>query len=162
MKWVVPYNSSLGHRALFDDFDRLVNSFLTPIDAQTLNFKPACDIDETSEHYLASFDLPGVKTEDINVEIKDGYLTVTGERHRETKNAKAQHYERSYGKFQRRFSLPEKIDPQNIEAVFEDGVLQLLIPKSKEASGHKIEIKSKSSGGLLSKILNTKSDKSEE
>ncbi|MCO5112953.1 MAG: Hsp20/alpha crystallin family protein [Bdellovibrionaceae bacterium] len=161
MKWVVPYNSSLGHRALFDDFDRLVNSFLTPLDAQTVNFKPACDIDETADHYLASFDLPGVKKEDISIEIKDGYLTVTGERHRETKDTKAQHYERSYGKFQRRFSLPEKIDPKQIEAAFEDGVLQLLIPKTKEAEGHKIEIKSKASGGLLDKILNVKSSKEE-
>lgn len=161
MKWVVPYNSVLSNNVLFDDFDRLVSSFLTPLDSQTFNFKPACDISETPEHYIASFDLPGVKKEDINIEIKDGYLSVTGERRQEMSDSKTQHFERSYGKFQRKFSLPEKVDPKSVEAAYDNGVLQLLIPKTKETEGHKIEIKSQSNGGLLNKILNTKSDKEE-
>lgn len=162
MKWIVPFNSSMGNPAFFDDFDRLVSSFLTPLDSQNLNFKPACDIDETADHYLASFDLPGVKKEDIGIEVKDGYLTVTGERRKEITDTKSQHFERSYGKFQRRFSLPEKVDPKSVEAIFENGVLQLLIPKNKvDVDAHKIEIKSPSSGGLLNKILNSKSNTDE-
>lgn len=156
MKWVVPYNSSWNRNGFFDDFDRLMDSFLMPVDSETHNFKPACDIDETTDHYLVSFDLPGVKKEDINIEVKDRHLVITGERLKEFKDTKSQHYERRYGKFQRSFMLPEKIDTETVEANFEDGVLQLLIPKTKEKSGKKIEISNQKSSGFFGKVLNAK------
>lgn len=156
MKWVVPYNSSLNRNGFFDDFDQLMNSFLMPVGSETHNFKPACDIDETAEHYLVSFDLPGVKKEDINIEVKDRHLLITGERLKELKDTKSQRYERSYGKFQRSFLLPEKVDAETVEANFEDGVLQLLIPKAKEQLGKKIEISNNKSSGFFGKVLNAK------
>lgn len=156
MKWVIPYNSSLVNNHFFDDFDRLMDSFLTPLQSQNVNFKPVCDIDETEDHYLVSFDLPGVKKEDLSIEVKDNHLFVTGERRKEYKDTKAKHYERTYGKFQRAFALPEKVDSSQVEASYEDGVLHLLIPKAGESAGQKIEIQSQSSSGFLNKILNAK------
>lgn len=155
MKWVVPHNSSLRANGFFEDFDRFFDSFLAQ-NGDSTGFRAACDIDETEKHYLVSFDLPGVKKEDIHIEVKDNHLIVTGERRKEINDAKAQKFERSYGKFQRAFSLPEKVDAKGVEAHFEDGVLQLAVPKSTESLSHKVEIGSNKSGGLFSKILDKK------
>src|SRR4051812_3534824 len=66
---------------------------------------PKCDIEETEKHFVMSFDLPGVRKEDLNLDVKDGVLTLTGERKNETQ--KEGYSERFYGNFQRKFTLPE-------------------------------------------------------
>lgn len=99
---------------------------------------PMCDCDETDTNYLISFDLPGVKKEDVKIDLKDNQLTVSGERKGETKSKKAR--ERFYGSFYRSFTLPSKVEADDVEAKFENGVLQISIPKTKSPPGKQIAI----------------------
>jgi HSP20 family protein len=149
---------------LFSDFDQMVNSFLTPTYASSTDFTPACDISESKEHYLVSFDMPGVKKEDIKIEVHENKLVISGERNQSHKmdNENFVHHERRYGQFNRSFSLPETINASHIEAHYEDGVLHVALPKVEEVKGRTIEIQSGSNKGLFSKLMKKKADKKTE
>ena len=84
----------------------------------------ACDIAETEESFILSFDVPGLKREDINIEVTGRQLTISGERKREeeTHKGSAHRIERSFGKFQRSFDLPDAVNTDQIEASYENGV----------------------------------------
>jgi len=83
--------------------------------------------------YHVEVDLPGVKKEDISIDIKDNTLLISGERSFKEERAEKDYYkvESSYGKFQRSFALPENVDVENIEAACTDGVLEVVLPKQK-------------------------------
>ena len=72
---------------VFEDFDRMVDSFLRPTYINSVNFQPSLDIDETENHYMVSFDMPGVKKEDIKIEMKANQLVISGERRSEMTNS---------------------------------------------------------------------------
>lgn len=142
------------------DFDRLVESFFQPTTTSTEFFQPSCDVQETKDHYLLSFDMPGVKKEDIKIDVQGNSLTISGERHREVKSENTEstwHFERSYGKFERSFSLPSTVATEKIEAQYEDGVLNIALPKAEVAKGRTIQIQS-GQEGFFSKLLGTKKD----
>mgnify|MGYP001159251806 CR=1 FL=1 len=103
---------------------------------------PAVDIHETEDGYAVTADLPGVKKEDIEVDLKNGTLTIKGEKKFEERTPKENfiRIERSYGKFVRSFVLPNNVEPDKIKAVFKDGTLQLQIPKKEEAKPKQIKI----------------------
>lgn len=106
-------------------------------------FSPEVDIDETEKHYLLSFDLPGLTEKDLNLSVTDRRLTISGERKREkeTKDKKSHRVERSFGRFERTFTLPETVSSEQIEAKFKDGVLEVMIPKAEKALPKVINIK---------------------
>lgn len=97
----------------------------------TFEWKPTVDIHETPEHYMVNAELPGVRKEDVNLSLEGGVLTLTGERksETETKDLKAHRIERSYGRFERSFALPETVDPDRVLADFKDGVLAIKLAK---------------------------------
>lgn len=105
-------------------------------------FVPSCDIEETDSEYILSFDVPGVKKEDIRVEAQDDQLIVSGERQDERKSKEGRTYyrESSYGAFERRMSLPPNVDSDKIEANFENGVLNVVIPKTEQTQRRQIKI----------------------
>ena len=96
---------------------------------------PAIDIYEEDDSVIAKVELPGMKKEDISVEINNGILKIAGEKKREEKVEKKNYYriERSSGSFERRISLPVETQADKAKATFKDGVLQIKIPKSEEA-----------------------------
>jgi len=96
---------------------------------------PAVDIYEENDSVIAKVELPGMKKEDISVEISNGILKIAGEKKREEKVEKKNYYriERSSGAFERRISLPVETQDDKAKATFKDGVLQIKIPKSEEA-----------------------------
>jgi len=96
---------------------------------------PAVDIYEEDDSIVAKVELPGMKKEDISVELSNGILKITGEKKREEKVEKKNYYriERSSGTFERRISLPVDTQTDKAKASFKDGVLQIKIPKSEEA-----------------------------
>jgi HSP20 family protein len=100
-------------------------------------------VQETDKEYLVKADLPDVKKEDVKVDVKDGMLTIEGERkqEKEEKGKKFHRIERSYGKFVRRLAMPTDVDEQKAAAEFKDGVLQVHLPKSPTAKPHAIDIK---------------------
>lgn len=107
------------------------------------DWAPAIDVQETDKEYLLKADLPEVKKEDVKVDIKEGVLTVEGERkqEKEEKGKKFHRIERSYGKFVRRLALPVDVDETKVGAEFKDGVLNVHLPKSASAKPHTIDVK---------------------
>ncbi len=109
---------------------------------QSRAWYPAVDVLEGKDAYVIHAELPGMKREDIHVELKDGTLVLSGERKADTlaDGVKYRHAERVAAKFWRSFSLPEMIKQDSIEAAYKDGVLEVKIPKAEEAKPRQIEI----------------------
>ncbi|GBC62040.1 molecular chaperone [Desulfonema ishimotonii] len=106
------------------------------------NWSPVVDVYESEDAYVVSAELPGLSKEDIVLDFKGRVLTLKGERTytSEVKEDKYYRRERSYGKFQRSFTLPAEINPDNISAEFKDGVLKVSIPKPEEQKPRQIMI----------------------
>ncbi|MDH4023123.1 MAG: Hsp20/alpha crystallin family protein [Gammaproteobacteria bacterium] len=97
------------------------------------DWAPACDISETDQEYRVHAELPKVKKDDLHVTLENGVLTIHGER-REEKEEKGVRFHRrelSYGHFLRRFTMPDDADPSKVDASFKDGVLNVVIGRSK-------------------------------
>jgi HSP20 family protein len=106
-------------------------------------WSPAVDLQETDNEYLIKADLPDVKKEDVKVELVDGAVTIEGERQqeKEEKGKKFHKIEREYGKFLRRFALPTEVDASKVQAEFQNGVLNVHLPKSATAKPKAIAVK---------------------
>lgn len=102
--------------------------------SREIEFSPSVDIYEEKDDVIVKAELPGMKKEDIEVNIKDDILTISGEKKSEEKVEKKGYYrmERSYGSFCRSFRLPD-VQMDKAKAKFENGVLEIRIPKSEEA-----------------------------
>ncbi len=173
MRMLSPWMQDWSRRSLspdvvmgdvFDEFDRVVSSFLRPTYATTVNFQPSCDIKETKGHYLVSFDMPGVKKEDIKIEVQSNQLVISGERRYDMKEEEGEstlRHERAYGKFERTFALPATVDTDRIEAHYENGVLNVALPKVEAAKGRTIQIQSGHSS-IFSKLLGSKREGTKE
>ncbi|MBX9766853.1 MAG: Hsp20/alpha crystallin family protein [Bdellovibrionales bacterium] len=145
---------------VFDDFDRVVNAFVTPTYAHTVGFQPSCDINETKDHYMVSFDMPGVRKEDIKIDVQANRLVISGERQRESQLEDGEatlRHERAYGKFERTFALPSSVNVDKIEAHYENGVLNIALPKAAAARGRTIQIQS-GENGFFNKLLGSKKE----
>ncbi|RHZ84491.1 hypothetical protein Glove_81g33 [Diversispora epigaea] len=109
----------------------------------THNWSPLLDVHETKDEFVVNAELPGIKKDKISVDIKDNNLVISGENKRDEnfKGASVHIQERQYGNFSRTVSLPPNIKTTNISAKFEEGVLEVVIPKTETPSGQKIDIK---------------------
>ena len=127
---------TLNHKApldrLFDDF------WGFPAASGAPAWSPAADIDEADGHYLLTVDVPGMKRDDIHIEVDGERILVTGERKAEEK--RGLYSERRFGKFERAFALPTHVDTTKIEAKYEDGVLSVYVPKAESAKPRQIKI----------------------
>ncbi len=106
-------------------------------------WSPPVDIYETDESVILKAELAGLNKNDVTIEVKDSTLILRGERKFE-KDIKEENYhriERSYGSFSRTFSLPQTVDQSKVTATFKDGLLEIKIPKVKDARPKQIEIK---------------------
>lgn len=162
MKHVIPTYRPTFSSTMADWDNFFDNFFATPAVNQYAGMKPKCDIEETEEAFLLSLDLPGIKEKDIHVELEDGYLTISGERTKDFKSNEngVSRSEKYYGKFERSFKLPEGVTDKDIEAHYEAGVLELMIPKAKDEAkeAKKIEVKS-GNGSFFKKWLGSESEK---
>jgi HSP20 family protein len=111
--------------------------------ASTQAWAPALDISERKDAYLVTVELPGVKTEDVEIMAEDGLLTIQGERHPADDPAaeKVHRAERRYGPFRRLITLPRHVQADAIEATSQDGVLQILVPKAPEMHAKRIQVR---------------------
>ena len=118
------------------DFDR------SPVRSGAVKWYPAVDVLESKDAYMIRAELPGMKKEDIKVEIKEGTLFLSGARKSEkpAEGVEYRHVERVAAKFWRSFSLPENVKQDGIEASYKDGVIEIRVPKSEEAKPRQIEI----------------------
>jgi HSP20 family protein len=109
---------------------------------RTRRWVPAMDLVETDDQLVLKADLPGLTSNDVNIEVKDGVLTVSGERRaeHEEKSEGLYRVERAFGHFSRSMSLPDGIDAEKIAADFHDGVLEVRIPKPEARKPHRVAI----------------------
>ncbi len=103
---------------------------------------PAVDIYETGESVVVKAELPGLTREQVGIEVKDGVLTLKGERkvEKEVKEENYHRVERAYGTFQRSFSLPASVDQEKISATLKEGVLEVTLPKKEQAKPKQITV----------------------
>jgi HSP20 family protein len=118
-----------------------MSSFEQP---EALAWTPTVDLTDTNGEFTLTAELPGVEPKDVEVSVEDGALTIRGEKKEERKEETKGHrlYERSYGSFERSFTLPRSVDPDQVKADFENGVLTVHLPKREGATGRKVEIQS--------------------
>jgi HSP20 family protein len=115
----------------------------TPSNGGTMRrWMPAMDLVETNDHFVLRADLPGLSEEDVNIEVEDRVLTVSGERKAEQTQSKDGYHriERAFGSFSRSLTLPEGIDAEAVTASFDRGVLEVQIPKPEQRKPRKISI----------------------
>lgn len=127
------------------DFDRLFGSFFPTFDEdadQNVSWTPHLDVLETDDAYVLEMDVPGVSRDDIQINLHDGILSVSGERSsREvSENDNVLRVERHAGHFYRSFRLPKQISEKKIEARHENGVLTVTLPKVEESKPRKIKV----------------------
>jgi HSP20 family protein len=107
------------------------------------NWSPAVDVYETDKEIVLTAEIPGVHKEDIALTVLDNVLTLKGDRRFE-RDVKQENYfrvERNYGYFCRRFAMPCEVDPEKINAVFSDGVLKVVLPKTESARKVHVKVK---------------------
>ncbi|MBL7543824.1 MAG: Hsp20/alpha crystallin family protein [Bdellovibrionaceae bacterium] len=132
---------------VWKEFDDLMRGFSRDFDTETplpnKMFSPQAEIKENDKGYLLSFDVPGIKEEDIKIEFHDSVLRIFGERKSQHENEKDGTFrtEKYYGHFERSFRLPETIDEAKVEAHYDSGVLQVFLPKTPAKESKRIEIK---------------------
>ena len=152
MKAIVPAwrANSLSHN-WFNEFDQVFETLFENHNRQSYGL--ACDVEEAEKYILFSFDLPGLKDEDLNIEVKDSLLVVSGERKQNKISEKSRTLQsRKFGKFKHHFKLPRTIDKEKIEADYSQGVLKVLLPKLEQELPKKIEVTIKK-GNLLKTLL---------
>jgi HSP20 family protein len=104
---------------------------------------PALDISERKDAYLVTVELPGVEADDLDITMEDGLLTIQGERHFAHDSSEQQFHrvERRYGAFRRSITLPAQVQADQIEASFDNGVLEIMVPKAEEAKPKRIQVR---------------------
>lgn len=136
-----PFARAGNFRSLFSDLfeENLERSSARPSVRQ---WHPAVDVLESKDAYLIRAELPGMKREDIKVEVKDGKLVLSGESKSEkpVDGVEYRHVERVAAKFWRSFALPETAKSDGVEATYKDGILEIRVPKAEETKPRQIEI----------------------
>ncbi len=132
-------NRIFGPFGAFADLEDVLTTVFG--DERSADFTPRADVGETEIGYALSLELPGVSNENINVEIHDGRLEISGEKKVEkNEDTSWLRVERTTGAFKRVFEFSQPVDLEKISANLTDGVLTVLVPKSEKAMPRKIEI----------------------
>jgi HSP20 family protein len=134
--------------SLQNEMNRLFTTFFdTPTttgngESATRRWIPAMDLVETEDHFVLKADLPGLSEGDVSLEVEDNVLTLSGERKAEHEDKREGYVrvERAYGAFRRSLTLPEGIDPEGVSASFDNGVLEVRIPKPEERKPRRVAI----------------------
>ena len=140
--------ANLANRGTWDPFAGLLAEYGFPVPRylereRAEAFVPRFEVKETKEALVLKADLPGVKTEDLDVSVHGNVLSISGKREQEqTKDDETWHMvERTFGSFTRSFTLPDGIDHRQLDAELKDGVLRVVLPKAPEAKPHRVQIK---------------------
>ena len=131
------------------EMNRLFNTFFEPANGSNgssstglRRWIPAMDLVESEDTFVLRADLPGLSEDDVNIELEENVLTISGERKTEHEQRKDGYYrvERASGAFSRSLTLPEGVDPERVEASFDRGVLEVRIPKPEQRKPRKVTI----------------------
>ena len=124
--------------------DRLFDDFFAPAPfrKEWAALTPAVDVEETPEAYVFHADLPGIDAKDVKITVNGDTLTLRGERKREEKKSEGSlhRFERSYGSFERAFTLGVPVSADQVKATYKNGVLEIRVPKAETAKSREIEV----------------------
>jgi HSP20 family protein len=131
-----------------NEMNRLFNTYFDQPDqtgrgnGMMRRWLPPMDLVETTDHYVLRADLPGLSDGDVNVQLEDNVLTISGERKAEHAGKQEGYYrlERAFGGFSRSLTLPDGINPDGIQAHFDRGVLEIRIPKPEQKKPRTVQI----------------------
>jgi HSP20 family protein len=145
MATLVRWDPSREVESLHSEVNRLFDSFFGGRSGNGVGSRrwvPAMDLAEEGDELVLRADLPGLTEDDVEIEVKDRVLTVSGERRAEEKKEGEGFYrvERAFGSFSRSLSLPDGIDADKVRAEFDNGVLEVRIPKPEERKAHRVQI----------------------
>jgi HSP20 family protein len=146
---LVRWKPTAGLPVYHDQFERMFDDFFglnrRKMDLENFDWTPRVNVEETEDRFEITAELPGMKKEDIGIEVQDNVLTIKGERKFEKEEKEPNYHlcERSYGTFQRAFTLPENVKADAIDAEYRDGVLTLAIPKAEPEKPKEIKVKVK-------------------
>ena len=143
VKWNPEREMNLLQRQVNRLFDDFFGSPWTGSDRPLASWEPVVDIRENADAYSVHVELPGVKKEEVRITLQNNTLTIRGEKKQESeqKDANFHRIERSYGAFERSFTLPATVRNDKVDASFADGVLTILLPKTEEAKPKEIAVK---------------------
>ncbi|MBP6876043.1 MAG: Hsp20/alpha crystallin family protein [Candidatus Eisenbacteria bacterium] len=135
-RWANDDSSLMNRWSMFDELFGL-----SP--ATSCDWMPALDVRENESAYSVKVDLPGMNREQVEISFEGDVLTISGERKEESEKADGQVHrtERFVGKFTRSLRFPGDVQPEKIEAAFQDGVLEVTLPKAEAARKRRIEVK---------------------
>jgi HSP20 family protein len=136
---------------------RMMEEFFGPVQGEVMSWGPTVDILENPDHYEILAELPGVKPEEVKITVTHNMLTIVGEKRTEIRDTSpemghAEHnvtplrIERACGRFERTFTLPTSVTADGVRAVFEDGILRIMLPKAEEAKARQIYIETRHTG----------------
>lgn len=115
-----------------------------PMPSSVGRWTPAVSVEETQDELILTAELPGMGSDDVDVELENNILTIRGEKQEERREEDANRryhlWERSFGSFQRSFTLPRTVKAEEISAAFENGLLRVRMPKAPEARSRRIQI----------------------
>ena len=141
------------------EMDRLFDDFFAPVAGEGRNaaasgqaaalVRPNIDVDETDQAYRVSAELPGLTEKEVELNLRDNTLTISGEKRSEREEEKGgrRYAERSFGRFERTIPFPVEVDADRIDAVFRNGVLTVTLPKNEKAQDKTRRIEVRSQGG---------------
>jgi HSP20 family protein len=149
-----PFGGLGPWRPLLRQLDDIFNEAMDTRSESGRMMVPQCDLEESADHYLLSFDMPGLEKENIDIEMQGNNLIVSGERRQENERGegRSRFVERRYGRFERAIRLPQNAKTEGIEAEYVNGVLKVAIPKSTESTRHRVKIGSGNSSGIFSRL----------
>ena len=144
-----------------NEMNRLFNTFFEAGPGQTggqtaaRRWLPAMDLVEDGDEFVLRADLPGLSEDDVNIELEDNVLTISGERKSEHEERSEGYYrlERASGSFSRSLTLPEGVDPEKVQARFDRGVLEVKIPKPEQVKPRKVTISVGAGGSAQDQIV---------
>ena len=134
----------------FEEFDRLHRQLLSWLDTwsplswpdvTTTAFTPVADVEETDDAYLVELEVPGIKRDDLDIEVSGRRLSVRGERKEKERVGVLRRRERAVGRFRYELTLPSGIEEDEVEARLDDGVLTIRLPKPERERPRRIEIR---------------------
>jgi len=140
---LVRYRPLRGMVSLQDEMNRMFDSLMSPTAPRAAEtWFPAVDVRETEGEYIVRAELPGLTREDVKINLINNTLILRGEKKQENEEKKGSwhHVERSYGSFERTFTLPTTVTSDTIKAKFHNGVLEITVPKAEEAKPREINI----------------------
>jgi len=130
------------HSQLNRLFDREFDNSAASSSAATADWIPPADIEEYSDRFVLKLDVPGVDLSAVDITLDQGLLSVSGERIKDAaaKDVERSRTERPFGRFHRRFTLPDTVDAANVQASGRNGIVEVTIPKQPKAQPRRIQI----------------------